>query len=375
MRWVCMNLNLDLINKMPKLRRLHVLLALMGVLCAVCLSLSAALWQQGRAEGAQAYAKGKVAWVQIIDSRIKASLVASPKLAIAGRDADQHVENGAPIKATAPQDQDGVHLNAAPHEDLVEKTAEGLLPKIADSGAKPWIYYSRPFMNKDKAKKIALIISGLGLNKAVTENAVTLSPNFSLVFSSYSPQLSSWITAARTRGHECLLELPLELNHYPAVDPGPYALMTTITPEENAKRLTHILTRATGYVGLVAPRSEVFFAGKEEFIKPTIVELAKRGVFMVFSHNEQRTVLDVGVKESGLPNLHADIKIEYGSGSEDLKTSLEALEAVADERGYAIGIVELSPNMITDIAAWEQGLANKGFQIVPISVLARLNFS
>lgn len=331
--------------------------------------------QQGRHESAVAYSKGKVAWAHVIDKSITASLVASSKLTASPSQASSsttETTNTLPISTATP---DGIRLNAAPHEDLVEKAPEGLLPIIAKSGTKPWIYYGRPFINNERSKKIALVITGLGLNKTITENAIGLNPNFSLIFSSYTPQLSAWLTSARTVGHECLLELPLEANHYPAVDSGPYALMTTITPEENAKRLIQVLARATGYVGLVAPRSEVFFGMREEFVKPVISELAKRGIFMVFSHTEQRVALDSVLKDSGLPYLHTDIKVEYGTSSEDVKATLESLEAIAFERGHAIGVVEFSPNMAATLAAWEQSLGARGFQLVPISALARLNFS
>ncbi len=372
MPWVCMSRNLPLINKLNGLRRLHVFAGGSCLAFVACIALFFTLIQHGHKESAAAYEKGKIAWAHVVESNVVAALVPTSKLGGA-----QPSEVPAPTAEGTPPTPtpDTVRLNAAPQEDLVEKTAEGLLPKIASSGTKPWIYYSRPFVNDDKLKKVALVITGLGINKTITESATALNPNFSLIFSSYSPQLDAWLTSARTQGHECLLELPLEVSHYPAVDSGPSALMTTIMPEENSKRLAHILTRTTGYIGLVAPRSEMFFAGKEEFVKPVIDELAKRGILMVFSHNDQRSVLDGLLKESPLPYLHTDVKVEYGTSAQELKSTLESLEIIAQERGHAIGVVEYSPNMAAALAAWEQDLNKRGFQLVPISVLARLNFS
>nr|MCH9765658.1 divergent polysaccharide deacetylase family protein [Alphaproteobacteria bacterium] len=50
--------------------------------------------------------------------------------------------------------------------------------------------------------------------------------------------LQERVTKAREDGHEVLLAIPLEPNDYPAKDPGPHTLLTTLPPKDNIKRVS-----------------------------------------------------------------------------------------------------------------------------------------
>ena len=58
-----------------------------------------------------------------------------------------------------------------------------------------------------------------------------------LAFSSHARDLQQWIDLARAAGHEVMLDLPMEPVNYPAIDPGPQALLTTLPSAENVARL------------------------------------------------------------------------------------------------------------------------------------------
>ena len=58
--------------------------------------------------------------------------------------------------------------------------------------------------------KIVVIVSGLGLDRRVTERAIDMPAVVTLEFSPYGRSLSRWALFARERGHELLLSLPVE---------------------------------------------------------------------------------------------------------------------------------------------------------------------
>src|SRR3546814_1479416 len=53
-----------------------------------------------------------------------------------------------------------------------------------------------------------------------------------------------------SRGHEVLIDLPMEPTTFPNEDPGPQALLTGLTPQENLDRLDWVLGRGSAYVGV-----------------------------------------------------------------------------------------------------------------------------
>jgi hypothetical protein len=85
-----------------------------------------------------------------------------------------------------------------------------VLPVIGPDGLTPARAYARPFKASGRPR-VAIVIGGLGLDPEVTRLAVeSLPPEVTLAFSPYAPRLQEWINRARERGHEVLLEVPME---------------------------------------------------------------------------------------------------------------------------------------------------------------------
>ncbi len=142
-----------------------------------------------------------------------------------------------------------------PVAELVEESQYGPLPKVAADGRRPIDVYARPsryvVAKAGDPPRIAILVTGLGLPDGPPATC-----------SKACRRRSAWRTApmagtcktsvsrARADGHEVLLQIPLEPNNYPTVDPGPHTLLTTLPPQENMKRLQWLMSRYTGYVGV-----------------------------------------------------------------------------------------------------------------------------
>ncbi len=66
---------------------------------------------------------------------------------------------------------------------LTEKTNDRHIAAghVASDGTKPWRYYAKPFDRKGKTPMIAIIVTGLGQSKLVTEAAIKLPENVALL--------------------------------------------------------------------------------------------------------------------------------------------------------------------------------------------------
>ena len=263
-------------------------------------------------------------------------------------------------------------LPAAPDPALVQSTDSGMLPKTGKDGRQPWRVYARPFDAGDKRPRIAIVISGLGLNRAATETAIRGLPGaVTLAFAPYAKGLDRWIGDARAAGHEVLLGIPMQPVDYPASDPGPQTLLTSQTPDETMARLRWALSRASGYVGVVDLMGSQFTESRQG-MKLVLQDLKQRGLLYLDSRSSARSAVPEIAKELGLSWASNTRMIDGGLSREAIDARLAELERIAKDDGHAIGMGTPSPVTLERVAAWASGLGRRGFVLAPVSALSRV---
>ncbi|HEU0071676.1 MAG TPA: divergent polysaccharide deacetylase family protein [Alphaproteobacteria bacterium] len=260
-------------------------------------------------------------------------------------------------------------LAPVPDNALVERTAEGPLPKIGADGRKPWQVYARPFDAADKRPRIALIISGLGQSAAATEAAIQRLPGgITLAYTAYARNLQQWVELSRAAGHEVMLNLPMEPVGYPANDPGPYTLLTSLSEAENRARLNWLMSRMTGYVGLVNVMGSRFTVEAGP-LQPVLGDLNKRGLLFVDSRASLSSVAGKMAGDMKLPRALNNRFIDTKAARDDIDRQLEELEKTARSEGVALGIGAPYPVTIERVARWALELNDKGIALAPVSAV------
>lgn len=351
---------------------------LIGVLLctAVLVLLFYQLIEQGRLEGSVAWSSGRYVEAYLESGEIKGHLLPpAPKAPAAAAALAGAAPTILDTSGTVQINKDAVKLRDAPNMALVENADVGMLPVISPDGVKSWQYYSRPFSKLGNVSLISVIVTGLGIHKELSIAASRLSPDICLSVSPYTHDAPVWMQSMRVQGHEFFVDLPVQPLNFPLTDPGPDALMVNIMPEENSVRLKKLMSRTTGYIGMVLPNEEVFFDGDKDFVQPVIKEFASRGVMVIFTKPHERTELAKWIDDEGLVHLYADINIRYGADSTEITQQLSAAEAISAKRGNALIVIEASPIALDQLKKWSENLGNKGFQLAPVSVLARGPFS
>jgi polysaccharide deacetylase 2 family uncharacterized protein YibQ len=163
-----------------------------------------------------------------------------------------------------------------------------------------------------------------------------------------------------------LLQIPLEPNNYPSVDPGPHTLLTTLPPAENMKRLQWLMSRYTGYVGVTNHMGEKFEA-ESQSMTPVLEELKRRGLLYID---------DSTLKDSPVGKIAGTIGLDYSvvtvqADANNLAAQLTQLESAAKEKGAAIGVVRATPATVKQLSDWASKLEAKGFVLVPVSAAVR----
>ncbi len=261
-------------------------------------------------------------------------------------------------------------LLPAPDPALVETGPYGPLPIISRDGRQPWRVYARPFDRGDKRPRIAVIITGLGPSGTATEASIDELPGAAtLAFDPYTKQLPAWIDRARAAGHEVLLALPMEPADYPRQDPGPYALLTSLSAKENLDRLNWLLSRAVGYVGVTNMMGARFTASQAGLV-PVFDELKKRGLMFVDGRASDQSVAGALAQSMGLPRVMDDARLDDEATRDAIDRHLAELEEAARRSGMALGMGSAYPVTLERVALWAKTLEDKGIALAPASALA-----
>ena len=275
----------------------------------------------------------------------------------------------APPPSEPPSASGAIVLVPAPDPELVEKSPDGPLPIVARDGRKPWIVYARPFDRSDKRPRIAIVISGLGLSKIATQDAIRdLPPNVTLSFLPYSGNAADWLAQARTVGHETLMDMPMEPLDYPRQDPGPRALLTSLEPRQNLDRLHWMMSRGTGYIGLMTFMGSRFSA-TPDLLRPILVDIKARGLAFVDSHSGGENGAIKMATDLKEPRGVADRILDAEASRGAIEQHLTELEDLARRGSSSIGVGSAYPVTIQTVAAWAAGLQARGFALAPVSAV------
>lgn len=275
-----------------------------------------------------------------------------------------------PIGAEKKKQAAGFTPIAAPADDLLRRSAYGMTPRIAADGRKPSEVYAQKFKPGDNPN-VALIVGGLGLNRALTERAIDELPaNVTLAFAPYSKDLPFWTKRARDAGHEILVEIPMENRAADAEALGPAALLTSRTAEENAQRLDWILSRFGGYVG-VTNYLGAKFVGDSAAMEDLLQRINASGL----AYFDDTGALGRAGRKMNAATVNRVIDPGFGTDKVQSKRDLEGLEAIAKASGDALGKTYVHDETLGDIAAWAASLEDRGLTLAPASAVLALRAS
>ncbi len=246
---------------------------------------------------------------------------------------------------------------------ILEVYKDKKIPRKSEDGSTlPCEYYARPDKTPRDMPVIALLVTGLGINTPLSNAAVnTLPAEISLSFSPYSNSLQDWIARSNHYGHEAWLDVPMEFADYPASDPGPLGLLKKATEAENLERLKTTFATATGYVGLVAPKDEIFTG--YTMMEMMHHEIANRGLLLLLRSRAYKAQADASSV------LYSSRALVREKSSAEALQSLKDLEAIAKDYGFAVGVIDASPSNFDTVNAWAKELAARHMTLVPLSAI------
>ncbi len=230
-----------------------------------------------------------------------------------------------------------------------------------------WLQNAMPVSVTPGQPMIAVVIDDMGLDRARSERTAALPAPLTLAFLAYGRDLDRQTGAARAAGHELLVHVPMEPG--PGADPGPNALLTSLTPAEFDRRIDWNLSQFSRFVGINN------HMGSKATSDPTAMaavmsKLHDRGLLFLDSRTSGATVAYAEAEKHGIPALRRDVFLDHDPSPIAVRAALDQVEAVARRQGHAIAIGHPRDATIEALEEWLPDVRARGFALVPVSAVA-----
>ena len=257
-----------------------------------------------------------------------------------------------------------------PPSIVEEKPRSKPAPQVAIA-AEPqpaWRRNAVPFRDLNSRPLIAIVIDDVGLDRPRSRRAWELQGPLTMSFLPYAKDLREQSKVARARGHDLMLHLPMEPNG--RNDPGPNALLTSLSDSELRQRVAAALDSFDGYVGVnnhMGSRFTAFRPGMETVLR----QFKARGLLFLDSRTTAQTVGDLVAQEIGLPSVTRHVFLDDEESLPAVRAKLADVEHLAKSQGFVVAIGHPHESTLQALAEWLPRAAGQGFALAPLSAVLR----
>jgi len=193
-----------------------------------------------------------------------------------------------------------------------------------------------PARQKYRAR-IALIIDDLGYDPGLARGFMDLEIPVGLSVLPCAPFTRRIAAEARKRGCVLMVHLPMEPKRYPAVNPGPGTLYTSMDAEQILHQLSEDLDQVPGARGVNNHMGSLFTEDRD---KMTVVlrALKRRHLFFVDSRTTPESVGYDLARKMGIPTARRTVFLDNDLHPEAIESQVRRLLNMARHKGWAIGI-------------------------------------
>jgi hypothetical protein len=238
----------------------------------------------------------------------------------------------------------------------------------AASSEQTWRRNAVPFRDLGNKPLIAIVIDDVGLDRPHSRQAWELPGPLTMSFLPYAKELREQAKAARAHGHELMLHLPMEPGG--VADPGPNALLVSLSSDELRHRVTAALDSFDGYVGVnnhMGSRFTAYRPGMETVLR----QFKARGLLFLDSRTTPSSVGDQVAQELGVPSVARNVFLDDDESVAAVRRKLAETEAVARRQGFAVAIGHPHAATLQALGEWLPGVAGKGLVLAPLSAVLR----
>lgn len=219
---------------------------------------------------------------------------------------------------------------------------------------------------------VTIVIDDLGILKGRTRKFIEIDAPLTLSFLPYASQLPELTRFARTKGHELMVHLPMEPKG--DSDPGPHAMLTSLTSDEARIRLAFNLSRFEGYVGINNHMGSAYTENSQS-VEMLLNYIETRGLLVLDSKTSSGSVLSPLATKKNIANVTRDVFLDNIQETDYILGQLEKVEAMAIRRGQVIAIGHPYSQTIEALNLWLPTLKDKNIVVVPLSQIVKRKYN
>ena len=148
----------------------------------------------------------------------------------------------------------------------------------------------------------------------------------------------------------------------------PQTLLAGDTGDRNLPRLERLLSRASGYFGIINYQGAKF-AEDPGAVGPVLQTLRDRGIALVEDGSFKNGAFDEAAGRTQVKFTRAAATIDAKLTADDIRTELLGLETLAKENGASMGAGYAFPLTIEIAKDWTQDMQKRGVVLAPVSAL------
>ncbi|HUV49658.1 MAG TPA: divergent polysaccharide deacetylase family protein [Anaerolineae bacterium] len=218
--------------------------------------------------------------------------------------------------------------------------------------------------------KVAIIIDDIGYEQKVAEEFLSLDTVLTFSVFPQAPFQQRIIREAHAKGFEIMLHLPMEPNEYPEVDPGPDALLTSMSPDELIDQLNKDLDAVPLIKGVNNHMGSKMTTESTRMYQIFSV-LKQRGLFFVDSLTTSESLCKPSARLLKIPFGQRDVFLDHVPEPDFIRRQIKGLIRIAEIHGTAVGIAH--PHEVTyEVFREELPELQKKVRLVPASSIVQI---
>ncbi len=222
----------------------------------------------------------------------------------------------------------------------------------------------------DQLPKVSIIIDDIGYERIIADKFLSLDAVLTFSVLPHSPFQKSFVKKAAAKGYEIMLHLPMEPNEFPEVNPGPDALLTSMSPDELISQLNENLDAIPSIKGVNNHMGSKMTSESTRMYQIFSV-LKKRELFFIDSRTTAATLCKPSARLLQIPFAQRDVFLDHIQEPDFIRKQIKELIHIAISHGEAIGIAH--PHSVTyEVLREELPELQKKVRLVPASSLVHI---
>ena len=243
-----------------------------------------------------------------------------------------------------------------------ERNHKGISPP-----SKPEPYPGQSYPQVNGLPLVAIVIDDLGYQKELAMDFIEVSAPLTLSFLPQAPFAGELVRQADQKGKETLLHLPMEPKEFPHVNPGPKALLTSMSNEEIRNILESDLEAFPQVAGVNNHMGSRFTEDRDKMTL-VLTTIKKKKLFFLDSRTTSSSAILPLASQVGVKAIQRDIFLDNIVEVDAIRGQLELLIRLAQERGIAVACGHPYPQTLQAIKEKMPELQEK-VHLVPVSKL------